>query len=250
MAGADDPFESKDDDERERIVTAVEGPEVEITDIEEMKGMLLGVVGRRTEEEPARIRYLAPVLAALVLYGMPASAEAQAAGKRCHDVQAGGKRATHVFADFMPCQSARAKLRRWLPRRSMPRKRNGWYCYRLTGRVRACTYPGRRGIADPKSFTFWLRRVARSAQGSIRECGDLRRRRIYNITTRRASCRFARRFARDIFTNPACAEDRYCRFRGFRCTHYNYAIPGGREGDVRCTRRGGRVVRFQYGDGG
>jgi hypothetical protein len=104
---------------------------------------------------------------------MPVSAaEAQAAGKRCRDVQAGGKRATHVFADFMPCRSVRAKLRRWLPRARLPRKRNGWYCYRLHGRVRACTYPGKRGISDPKSFTFWLRRVARGqAATTWKRCG-------------------------------------------------------------------------------
>jgi hypothetical protein len=186
--------------------------------------------------------------ALLLVLPVSAEAEAQAVGKRCADVKAGAKRATQV--DLMPCRSVRAKLRRWLARERLPRKPDGWYCYRLSGRLRACTYPGRRGIGDRKSFTFWLRRVARSAQAPIRECGDLKRRRIYNITTRRVSCRFARRFARDIFRNPACAEDRYCRFRRFRCTHYNYRIPGGREGDVRCTRRGGRVVRFQYGDGG
>jgi hypothetical protein len=190
------------------------------------------------------------VMLAFIVLALPPTAQAQAAGVRCADVKAGGYRATHVFADFMPCRSARAKLRRWLGRDRLPRRPSGWYCYRIgDGVLRACSYPGRRNTR--RSFTFWLsRRTARTAQAPIRECGDLSGRRIYNITARRVSCRFARRFARHIFRNPACAEDRYCRFRSFRCTHYNYRIPGGREGDVRCTRSGGRVVRFQYGDGG
>jgi hypothetical protein len=57
-----------------------------------------------------RSRCLSPVLLALVLILLPASAaEAQAVGKRCRGVEAGGKRATHVFADFMPCRSVRAQ---------------------------------------------------------------------------------------------------------------------------------------------
>jgi hypothetical protein len=101
-----------------------------------------------------------------LVFALPPAAEAQAVGVRCADVSAGGYLATHVFADFMPCRSARAKLRRWLRRDRLPRNRNGWYCYRLSGRVRACTYPGRRGLGGPKSFTFWLRRVGiRSAGG-------------------------------------------------------------------------------------
>jgi hypothetical protein len=80
-------------------------------------------------------------------------AEAQAVGVRCKSVQAGGYRATHVFADFMPCRSARAKLRRWLRRDRLPRKRNGWYCRRLgDGVLRACSSPGRRNAR--RGFTF------------------------------------------------------------------------------------------------
>jgi hypothetical protein len=197
-----------------------------------------------------RIRYLASLLAALALYGLPVpAAEAQAVGKRCRDVQAGGKRATHVFADFMPCRSARAKLRRWLPRRSLPRKRDGWYCYRLSGRVRACTYPGRRDIGD-KSFTFWLRRVSRArAAAPIPECGDISRH-IYNVTSRVVRCRFARRFVRRVNVIPACTEDQICHYRGWRCRQRGYRIPGGYETDSRCTKSGGRVVRYQFGDGG
>jgi hypothetical protein len=191
-----------------------------------------------------------PLLLAMALVlALPAAAEAQAAGLPCDSVRAGGYSATHVFVDFMPCRAARTKLRRWLRRGGFPRKENGWYCIRLGGVVRACSYPGMRN-AD-RSFTFWLRRVPHvQAAASIRECGRLTQRRIYNITTRVVRCRFARGFARRVFTDPACAEDRFCQFRGFHCTHRNYPIPGGREGDVRCTRSGGRVVRFQYGDGG
>lgn len=191
---------------------------------------------------------LAPI-GLMLLLAFPADARAQATGVRCESVRAGGYSATHVFVDFMPCRSARARLRRWLPREQFPRKPNGWYCYRLSDVVRTCSYAGKRDAT--RSFTFWLRRAAGGkAAAPIRECGRLPHGGIYNITTRIVRCRFARTFARRVFTNPACAEDRFCRFRGFRCTHYNYPIPGGHEGDVRCTKSGGRVVRFQYGDGG
>jgi hypothetical protein len=197
-------------------------------------------------------RYLSPLLLALAVTLVPVSAEAeaQAVGVRCADVTAGGYRATHVFADFMPCRSARTKLRRWLRRNRLPRNRDGWHCYRLSGSVRACTFPGKRGLGDPKSFTFWLGRASRArAAARIRECGDVNRH-IYNVTTRVVPCRFARRFARRVITDPACAEDRYCRYRGWRCRNVGYRIPRGYEVDSRCTRSGGRVVRFQYGDGG
>jgi hypothetical protein len=177
------------------------------------------------------------------------AATAQAVGVRCEDVRAGGYAATHVFADFMPCRSARAKLRRWLPRDSLPRNPSGWYCYRLTGRVRACTYPGRLGLADPKSFTFWLRRSGAAATAPIRECGDVNRS-IYNVTSRVVSCRTARRLVRRLVILPGCTEDRYCHYRGWRCTQYGYRIPRGYETDSRCTKPGGRVVRYQYGSGG
>jgi hypothetical protein len=74
----------------------------------------------------------------------------------------------------------------------------------------------------------------------IRECGKSGRG-IYNVTARSVSCETARRFARRVITDPACAEDRYCRYRGWRCTHY-YARG---ENDMRCLQ-GTRVIRFQY----
>jgi hypothetical protein len=197
-----------------------------------------------------RRRYgLALTALSLAVALVPAEAQAQATGVPCKPVRAAGYSATHIFVDFMPCGPARAKLRRWLPREQFPRKQNGWYCYRLSEVVRGCSYSGKRDAN--RSFTFWLRGASQAqAAAPIRECGDLGHRGIYNVTSRMVRCRSARSLARRIFTDPACAEDRFCRFRGFRCTHHNYPIPGGREGDVRCTRSGGRVVRFQYGDGG
>jgi hypothetical protein len=95
-----------------------------------------------------------------------------------------------------------------------------------------------------------LRRAPeRERRSRIRERDDVNGY-IYNVTTRVVPCRFARRFARRVITDPACAEDRYCRYRGWRCRNVGYRIPRGYEVDSRCTRSGGRVVRFQYGDGG
>jgi hypothetical protein len=157
---------------------------------------------------------LAAVGALLLLLPVWADSEAQAVGVRCADVTAGGYGATHVFADFMPCRSARAKLRRWLRRDRLPRNREGWYCYRLGGRVRACSYPGKRGIGDPKSFTFWLRRAstARSAHAEAatwKRCGhwspstgwtnnirDVQGFGYFQLRALNVSCRTARRVAR------------------------------------------------------
>jgi hypothetical protein len=178
-------------------------------------------------------------------FALPPTAQAQAVGVRCADVKAGGYRATHVFADFMPCRSARAKLRRWLQRERLPRKRDGWYCYRLGGPVRACTYPGKRGLGDPKSFTFWLRRVARAQVAApIRECGDLPHRYAYNITTRVARCREARRVVRRWNNTAARRRSGDGYVRGLYC---NYRSTGYEQGDIRCTGSRGRVVHWQTG---
>ena len=101
---------------------------------------------------------LVAVIALLALAAMAASvpgARAAATGVPCRSVHAGGYRATHVFVDFMRCRSARTKLRRWLGRGRLPRHPNGWDCYRLGGRVRECSYPGR--DHPTRDFTFWLR---------------------------------------------------------------------------------------------
>lgn len=179
---------------------------------------------------------------ALVLV-LPPTAKAQAVGVRCADVKAGGYRATHVFADFMPCRSARAKLRRWLPRGRLPHKRNGWYCYRVGGVVRACSYPGKRG-AD-RAFTFWLRRASRAQPAApIRECGDLPHRYAYNITTRVVRCREARRVVRRWNNTAARRRSGDGYVRGLYC---NYRSTGYEQGDIRCTGSGGRVVHWQTG---
>jgi hypothetical protein len=88
----------------------------------------------------------------------------------------------------------------------------------------------------------------------IRECGNAGtvydgNVRIVNVTSRVVRCRFARRFARAqmLHAGPACREDRWCRFRGWRCRHIAYRETS----DIRCTtvtgheRRVRPVVRWQ-----
>jgi hypothetical protein len=72
----------------------------------------------------------------------------------------------------------------------------------------------------------------------ILECGDLTDAGIgiYNLTTRRVSCAGARRVARRYDSNPSTP-------RGYRCKTTRVRQY---ELDIRCTRSGGRVVRFQY----
>jgi hypothetical protein len=82
------------------------------------------------------------------------AAWAPAVGKHCASIHAGGYNATHVFVDYMPCSSARNKLRRWLRRDQLPRNRSGWYCYRLGDPVWSCGYPGKSHVR--MDFTFWL----------------------------------------------------------------------------------------------
>jgi hypothetical protein len=92
--------------------------------------------------------------------------------------------------------------------------------------------------------------VAPAEAAPIRECGNAGtlysgQVRVYNVTSRVVGCRFARRFARAQIRQggPACREDRWCTYRGWRCRHVAYRA----ESDVRCTKSGGRVVRWQYG---
>ena len=92
----------------------------------------------------------------LLFAGGPA-AQGSAAGKHCRSVHAGGHRATHVFVDYMSCRSARKKLHHWMGRGSFPKHTNGWYCYKLGGRVHECSFPGRSNPS--RDFTFWLRRA-------------------------------------------------------------------------------------------
>lgn len=178
------------------------------------------------------------LLGLTLLLALPAVAEAQATGIRCKSVRAGDYSATHVFVDVMPCRSARAKLRRWLRRDQLPRKQNGWYCYRLSELVRGCSYPGKQDAN--RSFTFWRRRVGQAAV-PIRECGNLAHRLAYNITTRKVQCVEARRVVRR-WNNTTARQGGDGRVRGLYC---NYRNIGYEAGDIRCTGSRGRVVRWQ-----
>jgi hypothetical protein len=194
------------------------------------------------------------VIAAVTAGSVVSSANPQAAGKRCRAVTAGGYRATHVFADFMPCRSARNKLRRWLRRGSLPMNDTGWYCYRLGGVVRACSYPGRRGAE--RAFTFWLRRVPEAqAAAPIKECGDYPGgvgAGVYNITARVTRCRIARRMARrfwhghwkNVPRTDLPGSSRPFRRGSYTCRNRHIGIENN---DMRCTASRGRVVRWQWG---
>jgi hypothetical protein len=159
---------------------------------------------------PIRIPQWLFAVVLLVLLVLPCAvprvAEAQAVGVRCADVKAGGYRATHVFADFTPCRTARAKLRRWLARDRLPRSRHGWNCYQLGGVVRACSYPGKRGAR--RAFTFWLRRPsqAQADAATWKRCGNwspdtgwtygqVTGFGYFNVRALRVSCRTARRLS-------------------------------------------------------
>lgn len=76
----------------------------------------------------------------------------------------------------------------------------------------------------------------------VRECGDLQNEGagVYNVTSRRIRCPRARRVARRYYRNGR----RNGRTLGFRCREKQL---GTELFDVRCTRAGGRVVRFQFG---
>ncbi len=77
--------------------------------------------------------------------------------------------------------------------------------------------------------------VAPAQGGAVRECGDVDVGvGIKNLTTRRVSCRRARRIAR---THPRDSTPLGFRCRERTLQQYEY--------DIRCTK-GGRVVRWQY----
>jgi hypothetical protein len=80
-------------------------------------------------------------LAVAALLALPTSADAQI-DRHCKSVTAGQWKATNIGAFQMGCKSVRDKLKRWLPRRHLPRKRDGWLCTPIAGgRVnRQCTH--------------------------------------------------------------------------------------------------------------
>lgn len=97
---------------------------------------------------------------------------------------------------------------------------------------------------------------ATAAAAPVRECGNygyhdgrqqwtyepLTGAGTYNVTSRVVGCRTARRLA--LHASSRAGNDRTWRYRRWRCRYvsraYEYA-------DVRCTRAGGRVVRWQFG---
>ena len=62
---------------------------------------------------------------------------------------------------------------------------------------------------------------------------------IFNVTTRRVGCRYARRFVRSWEGQVGAR-----RHRGFKCRYVSQAHE---YADVRCTRRGAKVIRWQTG---
>ena len=69
---------------------------------------------------------------------------------------------------------------------------------------------------------------------------------VYNITTRVVGCSTARRVVRRFWHqyDRYCDSNGRCRILGFSCRNRQI---GEEFADVRCTKRGGAVVRFQHG---
>ena len=84
--------------------------------------------------------------------------------------------------------------------------------------------------------------TAASGQSAIRECGDMAHRLAFNITTRKVSCRKARRVVRRWSNTAAGRPSGDGAVLGLYC---NYRDTGYEAGDIRCTGPHGRVVRWQ-----
>jgi endonuclease YncB( thermonuclease family) len=82
---------------------------------------------------------------------------AQPRDRSCRSVRGGEYLATNLHAQKVTCRSARGKLRRWLRRGRLPRKQNGWFCYREEG-TRICSYLGGPSLYAP-NFYFQLQRT-------------------------------------------------------------------------------------------
>jgi hypothetical protein len=82
---------------------------------------------------------------------------AQQRDRSCKSVRSGGYLATNLHAQKVTCRSARRKLRRWLTRGRLPKKQNGWFCYREEG-TRICSYLGGPSVYAP-NFYFQVRRT-------------------------------------------------------------------------------------------
>lgn len=81
------------------------------------------------------------------------------------------------------------------------------------------------------------------AAQAIRECGELRHRLAYNITTRKVGCRQARRVVRR-WQNTISGSGRGGSGRVFSL-YCHYRETGYEAADIRCTGPRGRVVRWQ-----
>lgn len=70
---------------------------------------------------------------------------------------------------------------------------------------------------------------------------------VYNITTRVTSCRQARLMARNFYRgrwSNVPSDSRVFRRSAYRCRNRNVGIESA---VLRCTARGGRVVRWEHG---
>jgi hypothetical protein len=90
----------------------------------------------------------------------------------------------------------------------------------------------------------------------VNECGnfdgsrftfeDLQGAGVQNITTRVVGCRTAHRLVRRYYNHyeDYCGNSGRCSIRGWSCLRRSLGVE---YADVRCARRSGQVVRFQYG---
>ena len=97
--------------------------------------------------------------------------------------------------------------------------------------------------------------TAAPASAHIRECGgydpghgfvngDPQGAGVYNITARVVPCRTARTVVRRYYIENYCGRRLSCYVGAWNCRTRRLGIE---YFDTRCTRAGGRVVRFQHG---
>lgn len=152
----------------------------------------------------------------------------------------------------LSCRSARTKLRRYARSGRAPRgydcAASAYVCWLGqdydSARRSFEAFPKARGALRAKRHLFVdtvvglsSRAGARSGRSRINECGAIRSRLVYNLTSRAVSCAEARRIARRW--RGAGGTERVGRFTcRFRETGYE-------AGDIRCTATRRRVVRWQ-----
>lgn len=84
---------------------------------------------------------------------------------------------------------------------------------------------------------------ATASAAPLRDCGKLPKALAFNVTSRGVACEEARRVVRGWNRGPAQGNGNG-RVRGLRC---RYRDTGYEAGDIRCTGRRGKVVRWQTG---